>query len=31
MIPGVKEFILSADPAVGVTVRLVEGMQTDAD
>lgn len=31
MIPGVKEFILSADPVVGVTVRLVEGMQTDAD
>ena len=31
MIPVVKEFVLSIDTDTGVTVRLVEGMQTDAD
>ena len=31
MIPVVKEFVLSIDTDAGVTVRLVEGIQTDAD
>jgi len=31
MIPVVKEYVLSVDTDAGVTVKLVEGMQTDAD
>ena len=32
MIPAVKEFVEELDPAAGrVNVRLIEGMQTDAD
>lgn len=32
MIPAVKEFLLETDPDRGfVRVKLIEGMQTDAD
>jgi len=31
MIPVVKEFVLTVDTTAGVTIRLVEGMQTDAN
>ncbi len=31
LIPVVREYVLHVDPQAGVTVRLVEGMQADAD
>ncbi len=31
MIPAVKEFVLSVDLTAGVTVKRLEGMQSDAD
>ncbi len=31
LIPVVKEFVLNVDTGSGVTIRLVEGMQSDAD
>lgn len=31
MIPVVKEFVLNVDTSSGVTIHLVEGMQTDAN